>query len=338
MKPLVSILIPAYNAQEFLADTVRSALAQSWERKEIVIVDDGSKDGTLAVARQFESTTVKVVTHPNQGAAATRNKAYSLCQGDYIQWLDADDLLSPGKIADQMAVAAASASKHTLFSSGWGHFMYRPSRARFSPTALWCDLSAAEWMMRQMEQNLHMQTATWLVSRELTVAAGPWDTRLLGDDDGEYFCRVLMASDGTRFVPEAKVFYRVAGSGNLSYIGRSNRKMEAQWLSMQMHIQYLRSLEDSPRARAACVTYLKNWLPNFFPERPDLVQQAQQLATTLGGQLTLPRMSWKYAWIQKLFGWKAAKLSQLRYNRCKTAALFAWDKAMLSLEGGSGAK
>jgi len=57
----------------------------------------------------------------------------------------------------------------------------------------------------QLGQNLYMQTATWLVSRELTEAAGPWDTRLLGDDDGEYFCRVLLASNGVRFVPEAKV-------------------------------------------------------------------------------------------------------------------------------------
>ena len=53
-----------------------------------------------------------------------------------------------------------------------------------------------------------MQTATWLVSRELAEAAGPWDTRLLGDDDGEFFCRVLLASEGTRFVKESKVYYR----------------------------------------------------------------------------------------------------------------------------------
>ena len=95
MQPLVSILIPAYNAGPLLADTVRSALAQSWPRKEIILVDDGSKDDTLAVAKQFESAEVKVVTQANQGAAATRNRAFYLAQGDYIQWLDADDLLSP---------------------------------------------------------------------------------------------------------------------------------------------------------------------------------------------------------------------------------------------------
>lgn len=338
MQPLVSILIPAYNAQEWISHTIQSALAQTWPRKEIIIVDDGSKDGTLAIARHFASDQVVVFSQANQGAAAARNKAFELSHGDYIQWLDADDLLSPGKIADQMAVAAASTGKRTLFSSGWAYFMHRPSRARFLPTPLWCDLTPVEWMHRKWGSNHHMQTATWLVSRELTVAAGPWDTRLLGDDDGEYFARVIKASDGIRFVAESKVYYRIAGTGSLSYIGRSDKKMNAQFLGMKLQIGYLRSLDDGPQTRAACVNYLQTWLPNFYPHRPDIVKEAQDLAKALGGELHPPKLSWKYAWIQKLFGWNAANISQLRYNRCKTAALLAWDKAMLSLEGRSGAK
>src|SRR5690349_19675037 len=102
MKPLVSILIPAFNSQKWLADTIRSAIGQTWERKEIIIVDDGSSDQTLAVAKRFGSKNVVVVRQDNQGAAAARNRALSLSQGDYIQWLDADDLLAPDKIVRQM--------------------------------------------------------------------------------------------------------------------------------------------------------------------------------------------------------------------------------------------
>jgi len=317
MKPLVSILIPAYNAQEFLADTIRSALNQTWEHKEIIIVDDGSGDGTLALARQFESASVKVVTHQNQGAAATRNKAYSLSQGDYIQWLDADDLLSPDKVARQVEAGLQSGSWRTLLSSGWAYFMYRPHKARFVPTPLWESQSPVEWMTRKLEHNLHMQTATWLVSRELTVAAGPWNTQLLGDDDGEYFARVLMASDAVRFVEGSRVYYRISPSSRLSYIGRNHRKMEAQLHSMELNIGYLRSLEDSPRVRAACVNYLKTWQCEFYPERPDLMGRARKMAEALGGELPPPRLSWKYAWIQKLFGWSAAKRAQVYYNQGK---------------------
>src|SRR5215813_8687778 len=228
MKPLVSILIPAYNAEEWIADTIRSAIAQTWEPKEIIVVDDGSTDQTLAIARLFESKTIRVLAQANQGAAAARNYAYSVSKGEYIQWLDADDLLSPDKIAKQMAMMEKCQNNRLLLSSAFGLFKYRYHRAQFRPSPLWCDLSKVEWLIRKMGQNAYMQTATWLVSRELTQAAGPWNTQLLGDDDGEYFCRVLLQSEGVRFVPEAKVYYRASGAGSLSYIAYSDRKRKAQ--------------------------------------------------------------------------------------------------------------
>jgi glycosyltransferase involved in cell wall biosynthesis len=334
MTPLVSILIPAYNAERWIAETISSALAQTWPRKEIIVVNDGSIDQTLRLARQFESKGVSVVTQENRGVCAARNKAYDLCQGDYIQWLDADDLLSPDKIAKQMKAAEQSQSKLTLLSCGWGFFIFRSNKARFIPTSLWCDLSSVEWLLRRYEGNLHMNPATWLVSRELTNAAGRWDTRLVGGgiDDGEYFCRVSLASNGIRFVPDVKVFYRITGSGSLSQIGRSNKKMESLLLGMELQIGYLRSLDDSKRSRAACVNYLQTWLPTFYPERPDLVQKAQQLATSLEGRLAFPKASWKYAWIEKLFGFEAAKHTKLYYNRAKSSALSAWDRMMHSID------
>jgi glycosyltransferase involved in cell wall biosynthesis len=333
MKPLVSILIPAFNAQSWIGETITSALGQTWPRKEIIVVDDGSRDRTLSIARQFASKEVSVITQTNGGASAARNRAFSVCQGDYIQWLDADDLLSPDKIARQMDAVDRGASTRILLSSAWGWFMYRTSKTDFVPTPLWCDLSPTEWLLRKLEQNLHMQTATWLVSRELTEAAGPWNTQLSSDDDGEYFCRVLMASERTRFIPQAKVFYRMSGSQSLSNIGRSERKMEAMFLSMRSHIGYLRSLEDSERARAACVKYLQTWLPSFYPERLDIVEQLARLAETLGGGLQVPpRLSWKYGWIAKSLGWPLAKRAQLFMPRCKWSVIRSWDKLLSRFE------
>lgn len=337
MEPMVSILIPAFNAQDWIADTLRSAIGQTWKRKEIVVVDDGSRDQTLPVARSFESDCVRVYTQENQGAAATRNRAFSLSRGDYIQWLDADDLLSPDKIALQVENLLGCGNRRMLGSCGWGKFLYRYHRAKFVPTPLWCNLQPTEWLLCKMGQNLHMQTATWLVSRELTEAAGPWNTTLLGDDDGEYFCRVLLASDGVLFAPDAKVYYRAAPN-SLSYIGRSNRKVEAHWRSMELHINYLRSLEDSPRVRAACVKYLQVWLPHFYPERLDIFDQARQVARELGGELEVPRLSWKYSWIDGLFGRVLAKRAQVFFPRIRWSVARSWDKALFRMESRAGAK
>jgi len=332
MKPLVSILIPAYNAEEWIADTIRSAVSQTWPRKEIIVVDDGSTDQTAAVASRFASNELKVVTLKNQGAAAARNHALQLSQGDFIQWLDADDLLAPDKIERQIAALGEVEDKRVLLSSPWAYFNYRPERARFVPTSLWHDLSPVEWLLRKMGENLHMQTATWLTSRKLAEAAGPWDTRLISDDDGEYYCRVLLASKGTRFVPEAKVFYRVTTSSRWSYIGTSDKKKTAMLLSMKLHVQYLRSLEESQRVRKACLTYVQNWFHNFYPDRPDIVAELQNLAAELQGHLETPRLRWKYAWIEPIFGLATAKHAQMALPQVKASLIRYWDKTMYRLE------
>jgi glycosyltransferase involved in cell wall biosynthesis len=335
MEPLVSILIPAFNAEEWIDESLRSIIAQTWENKEIIVVDDGSSDRTLEIARRYESDLIRVVTQKNQGASASRNKAFSLSRGDYIQWLDADDLLAVDKIAKQMEAIDRDPGKRILFSSSFGRFRHRYYRAEFVPTALWCDLSPVEWLIRKMGQNVYMQSATWLVSRELTEAAGPWDTSLLGDDDGEYFCRVILASENVRFVPDSKVYYRAPWIGTLSYIGRSDRKLEAHWRSMRLHIKYLRSLEDSQRVRDACLIYLQTSLIYFYPERPDIVAEAEKTAADLGGKLEPPHLSWKYSWLEKAGGWRSAKRLQVLLPQIRWWFEKSWDKAMFRIRNRS---
>jgi glycosyltransferase involved in cell wall biosynthesis len=316
-RPLVSILIPVFNAEEWIADTVRSALAQTWPHKEVIVVDDGSTDCTLSVLQRFKLDHVRVVTQQKGGAAAARNTAFSLSRGEYIQWLDADDLLAPDKIALQLGALERCGGPRTLVSSAWAQFSYRWYRARFRPTALWCDMSPVQWLSIKMGMNLYMPNHSWLVSRELSEGAGSWDTTLSVDDDGEYFCRVLLHADHIRFVPEARVYYRVSGSGTVSDIGVSDRKLTDQWRSMQLHMCYLRSLEDTPATRDACLRFLRTWFACFYPQRPDIVTEVQKVATELGGQMQVPRLRWKYAWIGAFFGRKLARHAELLLPRIR---------------------
>jgi glycosyltransferase involved in cell wall biosynthesis len=331
MKPLISILIPAFNAQRWIAETLHSAVAQTWRPIEIIVVDDGSTDGTTDVVCQFASAGVRLIRQSNQGAAIARNTAFSASRGEFIQWLDADDLLAPDKIERQMNAWAQVQNPRILLAGAWGKFAYSSERAVFSPTPLWESLSPTEWMLRKLARNLYMSPCAWLVSRQLSAQAGPWDPRMLLDDDGEYFCRVLMASEGTLFVPEAKGYYRMSGSGSLSYLGRSQRKINAQWLSLQTHIKYLLSLEDSDRTRAACVTALQDWFPCFYPEYTEIVAEARALARDLGADLHTPQLSWKYSWIRRLFGWSLAKRASLFAPRVRWTAMRLYDKARFTV-------
>lgn len=101
MDPLVSVVIPVFNGETFLREAVESVLAQKYSPVEIIIVDDGSTDGTEAVARSL-SEAVRYLRQSNQGPAAARNRGIELAQGSLIAFADADDLWPEGKLELQL--------------------------------------------------------------------------------------------------------------------------------------------------------------------------------------------------------------------------------------------
>jgi glycosyltransferase involved in cell wall biosynthesis len=316
MDALVSILIPAYNAEKWIAEAIQSGLAQTWPRKEIIVIDDGSSDHTYLVARRYESGSVKVIRQENGGASAARNRAFFLSQGDYIQWLDADDVLDPNKISFQFMRIAKESNEKVLASSSWGKFYVKTEKAKFVPNHLWQDMDPKEWLLTKFLENLWMANSAWLVSRRLTNEAGPWDDRLSLDDDGEYFCRVVSQCERIQFVPESRCYYRI---GNIRSLCKSTsvQAKRSLFLAITLSIQHLLALENSERTRSASLNYLRRWLYHFFPEGPnaektenkllqETIREMNDVASKLGGEVSLPSVSWKYNLARKMFGREAA--------------------------------
>lgn len=110
MKPLVTVVIPCYNTEDFIGRAIESALAQTYPNVEVVVVDDGSTDGSLDVLRSFGDR-IRWTTGPNRGASAARNRGIELARGELIQFLDADDTLHPEKIQVQIDAALPVAPK-----------------------------------------------------------------------------------------------------------------------------------------------------------------------------------------------------------------------------------
>lgn len=98
---LVSVIIPVFNGELYLAEALDSVFAQDYRPIEVIVVDDGSTDDTAAVARRYSH--VYYLHQPNQGPPVARNTGLSHCKGDLIAFLDADDLWVPGKLSMQVA-------------------------------------------------------------------------------------------------------------------------------------------------------------------------------------------------------------------------------------------
>jgi glycosyltransferase involved in cell wall biosynthesis len=324
---LVSILIPAYNAEAWIREAIRSALDQTWSRKEIIVLDDGSHDRTSEIAGSFASKSVKVLTQENRGACAARNRLLREAQGDYLQWLDADDVIAPDKIAVQLARSEPGCHSRILLTAAQGTFFFSSKRARFRPTSLWNDLGNVDWIMTKFNDNVWLNPTSWLVSRELSDRAGPWDERLSmsGDDDGEYVCRVVAASQGVRFVKEAKTYYRIGNLNSLNW-SRSAESLQALFLSLQLSIDHLLRLENSEGTRTACRSLLETWLGVFYPEREEIVSRVLALGRELGGELAIPVLKRRYYPLEVMFGRMTAKKASILLPQARLIASKHWDR------------
>jgi glycosyltransferase involved in cell wall biosynthesis len=334
MEKLTSIIIPAYNCERWLGETIESALVQSWPRKEIIIIDDGSNDKTLSIAKKYESNLLKVVHKDNGGVASARNVGLIYAQGDYIQWLDADDILDEKKIEKQVEVIEREGDG-VLATGEFGAFYFRIKKAIFKETALWNDLNPLEWLITRFSQNVWMASHAWLISRALSEKAGPWDERLRLDEDGEYFCRVVSKSKKIKFVQDAKCFYRVGNFGSLR-MDRSNRALESLLLSMDLSFKHLRFLEDSERVMTACLKFLENRILDYYPDNSEILEEAKNLSKELGGVLSMPNVGWKLDTAKKVLGWRKAIILRNLARKIKTSIYSNIDEVLYKMNGKRG--
>ena len=130
VQPLVSVIIPAYNAAGTIERALQSVFSQSYAALEIIVVDDGSADDTPALLRRLSASRpgLTVLTQPNAGVSAARNRALSACSGKYIRFVDADDTLPPDSIAHM--VLRAEQDRSELVIGGYTEYMNRLSRSK----------------------------------------------------------------------------------------------------------------------------------------------------------------------------------------------------------------
>jgi glycosyltransferase involved in cell wall biosynthesis len=302
--PLVSIVVPAYNAAPYIAETLQSVNCQTYPRTEVIVVNDGSRDDTLAVARSFAGKTVRVLDQANRGAAAARNHGLRETQGDLIQFLDADDLLGPEKIDRQVRRLADTSD--CVATGKWGRFTTTIAESRFVPEPFWQDLPPVDWLVSCWERASMMHPAGWLTPRALIDRAGPWDETLSLNDDGEFFTRVVLAGREVQFVPDAVSYYRSCLPSSLSG-SKSDAAWDSGYRAAVAMTDRLLATESSDRTRRACVRLLQEFEYACYPARRDLCSATRSRVRRLGGPLFPPPQGPKMRAVSRVLGWRLAK-------------------------------
>ncbi len=315
MAPDVSVIIPCYNAERWLDATLDSVFAQQGPAFEVILVDDGSTDRSLQVAARHESRGLRILTQANRGQCAAANRGFAASRGRWIKFLDADDLLGPGSLAAQ--TAALADQPRAIAHAAWSRFRSSPEEADFSPLPVWHDAAPIDWLVEAWTGGRPMhQCGIFLLPRVLIEERGGWDERLSLINDFEFFARIITASDGIRFTPEARLYYRSGIAGSLS-TRRSRAAWESAHLSATLATGHLLAAEDSPRTRRAAADCLSELVFNMYPAAPDLVAKLEDRVHALqpGAPRAVPAGGAAFRLVAALLGWKAARRLQILLRR-----------------------
>ena len=305
--PLVSVLIPCFNAERFVGAALESVLAQTYAPIEVIVVDDGSSDGSAAVLAAFCARGVTVIHQDNAGQCAAANRALAEARGAYIKFFDADDLLDPEMIARQ--VHAIDGRSDAIALGEWARFRSDPAEAVFSPLPMYRDAKPVDWLVSEWTGGAPMmQCAMFLIPRAIVQKTGGWDERLSLINDFEFFARVLCAAGELRFAPGARLYYRSV-PGSLSAQASPAAAASAA-LSLALGTDHLLAAEHSPRTRRAAANMLQTFDYTFYPAYAGWCRDLAARIAELGGSDLAPDGPPGFHKLRRWIGWRAARRVQ----------------------------
>lgn len=213
---LVSVLIPAYNRQDFIGPAVESVLAQTWRDLEVVVVDDGSMDGTAEVVAGYSDPRVHLIRQQNKGIGAALNTAFRCSRGDYIALLGSDDLYLP----DNLSVLAGVLETSPNIGMAYARCQAMTSDGRLLPGTMGVPLKFPGEALRSLIYGDHVCGLAAVVRREFVERAGLWDESLVANEDWDFWIRLAKVCEFA-FCDRILAHYRVH-AGNIS--GRASAR------------------------------------------------------------------------------------------------------------------
>jgi glycosyltransferase involved in cell wall biosynthesis len=237
--PLVSVVMPAYNASSFIAEAIRSVVDQDYPNMELIVIDDGSSDGTPEIAAHFGNQ-VQIVRQQNAGPAAARNRGLEAAKGDFIAFLDADDVWLPSKLTAQVRYLQDHPETGVVF----GGFMLWPPTAdgAFVPPPephnadgpLKLVAACSGWIYKDLLLDSAICIITAMVRRSVIETIGNFDESLRTGEDYDFWLRVSRQFRADK-LDRTVARYRLHPGGTTNFPRQENNEYQVLQRTLARH-------------------------------------------------------------------------------------------------------
>ena len=214
----ISVVIPAYNAQATIAQTIESVRQQTYSNLEIIVINDGSSDRTTEIVNQILDPRIKLFNYPNGGVATARNRGIAKAKGEYIAFLDADDFWKSDKLKLQLQALSKNPDARVAYS--WTYFWYSedicyPSEPVYHQENIYPQL---------LTKNFLHHGSNPLIRREAIASVGEFDPSFPHCADWDYYLRLAAKYDFV-VVPKHQIYYRQSTNSMTSKIDDIERQL-----------------------------------------------------------------------------------------------------------------
>jgi glycosyltransferase involved in cell wall biosynthesis len=272
-KTLISIIIPVYNREQHISETLDSVRSQTYTNWECIIVDDGSSDNTEAIVNTFTQSDNRFNFYKRsgvekKGASSCRNYGIQKAKGELIQFLDSDDLLAKNKFEEQVKLYKSGSL--TLISCKWGGFVVSEdlsTRFKYKYHSYKNFKRSKELLRTFGKYEEFFPLHVYLIPKVLIDKSGNWNEDLTNNDDAEFFARVILNSSGILFSDKTSVYYRYSGEDNLSALN-SSEKIESAIKSWKLIEAYMKQncLIENSKYVLTGKLILYNTIKNKYPD------------------------------------------------------------------------
>lgn len=299
---LVSVIIPVYNAGQYVAEAIESVINQTYPFKELIIVDDGSKDNSYQICKKYECDWIKVyLLEQNKGQSYANNYGYQKATGSLIKFFDADDILDPDFITN---ILLQYNCENDLYFSNCVNFYndFSLKKQVTYKTETWTELPPVDFILSPA--SFMRQGGRWLIPKNIIEKAGLWNEELSLINDFEYFTRLSMHSKSIRYINNAVLYYRQVDNSLSSQ--SSLQAYLSAFNSITLSGNLLLAKEDSPRVKKYIANSLQGLQYSIYPKYRELRNTIKAQVYQLGGADKKVDAGGITYLLSKVFGWKFA--------------------------------